>query len=237
MRQLRTAAIARSLCNMKCNSPALFGAIALALLTAISAARADTVAVSFIGGTQSQPHNLTLGWSFTVSSPISITQLGLWDGPGPGTGGSVGDGFGSAHDVTLWTNAGAALAAANIPAGLSGTLVDGFRYVSIAPLLLLPGTYVISAYYPTSSFDTSISNASSVSGFGPVTYTGSRSVLNNVFPTNNATVPAPNGHFGPNFQFGVATVPEFTSTWPLLLLSFLLLLGGKRMLSAAAVRR
>jgi hypothetical protein len=214
---------------MKRKAPPFFFMLALMAVVVPSASRADTVAVSFTGGTQSQPHNLTLGWSFTVSSPISVTQLGLWDGPGPGTGGSVGDGFGSAHDVTLWTSAGSALVSANVPAGTAATLVDGFRYISIAPMLLLPGTYVISAYYPTASFDTSISNASSITGFGPVTYGGSRSVLNNVFPSGNATVPAPNGHFGPNFQFGTS-VPEFVSTWPLLLGSVLVLLGARRLL-------
>jgi hypothetical protein len=196
--------------------------------------RADTIALSFTSGAGSgtqQPHNLTLGWSFTLSSSILVTQLGLWDGAGPGTGGSVGDGFGSAHDVTLWTSAGVSLATATIPAGTTANLVNDFRYVSLlSPTLLAPGTYVISAYYAQTSFDIDFANAGTITTASGVTYGtagdlsgassspfhGSRSILGNFFPTTDIEF-APKSFFGPNFQFNGA-VPEASSTLMLLLL-------------------
>src|SRR5689334_1553682 len=115
----------------------LFSPFIFAALVAFSPSRtqADNVALSFtsgIGSGTNQLHDVVAGWSFTLSSSVAVTQLGLWDGAGPGTGGSVGDGFGSAHTVTLWTGTGTSLASAVIPAGTTATLgADNFRYVTL----------------------------------------------------------------------------------------------------------
>src|SRR6266550_3206098 len=191
----------------KVHAPVFSLLLGIAILTGFSLGqiRADTIGLSFTGGTQSQLHNLTIGWTFSLSAPVSFTELGLWDGPGPGTGGTAGDGFGVAHDVTIWTSGGTSLFTANVPAGTTATLTDGFRYVPITPMLLAPGTYVISAYYAQSSFDTSISNASSITTAPGVTYIAGKSALGNVFPAGDVIgAGGIKSYFGPNFQFASA---------------------------------
>ena len=193
-----------------------------------------TPALSFtsgIGSGSQQPHNLTLGWSFTLASPILVTDLGLWDGPGgfPNSPNTAGDGFGVSHDVTIWDTAGNSLTTATVPNGTTATLgTDNFRYVSlVSPLALAAGTYVISAYYTQASFDLDFANAGTITTVAPVTYGtagdtttngitftsapfhGSRSVVGNVFPTSDIES-APKSFFGPNFEF--TAVPE-PSTW------------------------
>src|SRR5437868_12689422 len=93
--------------------------------------RADTIALSFTGGlpalaTQSQ----TAGWGFSLSNPILLTQLGLWD--------RFDNGLVESHVVTIWTSTGTELAQATIPAGTSATLTDDFRYVSLMNSIVLP---------------------------------------------------------------------------------------------------
>jgi hypothetical protein len=44
--------------------------------------RADTIALSFTGGdTLGSLHHesSTVGWAFTISSPVRVTNLGFWD--------------------------------------------------------------------------------------------------------------------------------------------------------------
>jgi hypothetical protein len=105
---------------------------------------------------------------------------------------------------------------------------DGFRYVSIAPVLLSAGSYTIGAFYPTGS-DLAIGPASTITTASGVTYSGSRSVAGNAFPAGNLFLES-NGYFGPNFQFTAAgSVPDPGSTLGLLSLSVVALLGATRL--------
>lgn len=106
--------------------------------------RADTVALSFA---PSSPNTIsgsfTFGWSFSLSAPILLTNLGVWDGF---TSSGNGDGLAESHILTVWDSAGTQLVQTTISAGGSGTIIDDFRYVSVAPTLLLAGNYVIGNY-------------------------------------------------------------------------------------------
>jgi hypothetical protein len=62
-----------------------------------------------------------------------VTDLGVWDGNGGGLADS--------HIVTIWTSTGTFVTSGTVLVGTSGTLVDDFRYVSIAPTLLAAGNY------------------------------------------------------------------------------------------------
>lgn len=229
---------------MKTKTPTVISALVVGLFITSSFApvQADTIGLSFTSGVGSgtqQSHNLVDGWSFTTSTPITVTQLGLWDGPGgfPNSPNVIGDGFGIAHTVTLWTATGVSLTSATIGSGTSGTLIDGFRYVSLASALTLaPGAYVITAYYPQSNFDLNFANAGTITTASGITYGttldmsgnpampaafhGSRQVFDltgTAFPTGDPSS-APKSYFGPNFQFAAA-VPDAGSTLLLLLLS------------------
>ncbi len=210
---------------------------AVLLTVSPAATRADTAALSFtsgIGTGNNSLHNVVAGWSFTVTAPLLVTQLGLYDGFV--TGGSLGDGFGGAHTVTLWTGAGTALTNAVIPAGTTATLgADGFRYVTLgSAVALAPGDYVITVYFPQSNnnADVDVANAATVTTAAGVTYGtagdlagaipmpapfhGSRQIFDTIgtaFPTGDSAN-SPKSFFGPNFQF--TAVPE-ASTLSLLL--------------------
>jgi protein with PEP-CTERM/exosortase system signal len=182
--------------------------------------RADMIAFSVSGGSIAGPaFSATLGYAFTLSSPVTVTNLGLFD--------SGNDGFAQSHAVTIWTSTGTQLVQTTIPAGTGGTLINGFRYVSIAPLTLAAGTYTIAGFYGVTS-DASLFSLSSITGASGVSYLGSRGELGFTFPTGDA-FGLPNSYFGPNFKFttGVPT-PDSGSTVSLL---------GFGLLALAALRR
>jgi hypothetical protein len=151
--------------------------------------QADTIAFS-VSSTSSIAFagNTTLGYAFTVSSPISVTSLGLFD--------FQNDGLAQSHAVTIWTSTGTQLLQVTIPAGTGVTLTDGFRYVSNAPFLLVPGTYTIGGFYAGDS-DFSLDGAS-ITGASGLSYVGTRSAIGFTFPSGDAFVDL-NSYFGPNF--------------------------------------
>lgn len=114
-----------------------------------------------------------------------------------------------------------------VPAGTAGSLIDGFRYVSLlSSVMLAAGDYVIGGYSQNSS-DSYAYAASGITTAAGVTYTGDRQGNGNAMPTLSG---GSNGMFGPNFQFGdgsVAPVPESSSTFVLLLLLVAAIFGLK----------
>jgi protein with PEP-CTERM/exosortase system signal len=183
--------------------------------------RANTIAFSTSGGSFGvNLDDATFGYAFTLSSPVLVTNLGLFD--------RDNDGLAASHVVSIWTSTGTQLVQTTIPAGTGATLIDGFRYVSIAPFTLAAGTYTIAGFYTSISdsvlFGTSTSSASGVS------YAGAKSKLGFAFPTTDAfSFGFPNSYFGPNFEFttGVPT-PDSGSTVSRL---------GCALLGLAALRR
>lgn len=175
--------------------------------------RADTIALGFTGGAAAPAtETVTGGWTFSLSTPIELTQLGLWD--------RFDNGLQEAHVVTVWTSAGTQLAQATIPAGTSPTLIDGFRYISlINPIVLPAGDYTIGGLYNSGSADLFTISAAMISTASDVTYAGSRFAVGDAFPTGDADGNA-NSYFGPNFQFTSArTVPDTGTTCSLFGLS------------------
>ena len=175
--------------------------------------RADTIALSFTGGAAAPAtQTVTAGWALSLSTPIELTQLGLWD--------RFDNGLQEAHVVTVWTSTGTEVAQATIPAGTTPTLTDGFRYVSlINPIVLPAGDYTIGGLYNSGSADLFTISAATISTASGITYAGSRLAIGDAFPTGDAGSSA-NGYFGPNFQFTSArTVPETGTTCSLFGLS------------------
>jgi len=186
--------------------------------------QADTIAVSFTGGTvATDSGGFTIGWSFDLSAPVLITGVGVWD--------QNGDGLAGGYAVQFRQLGGQVfnfLGSAFVPAGTSAPLIDGFRYVPLStPLLLGPGSgYSIFSEVGTSTPpDAFIVSADSVSTAAGITYRG-----------GSAGAGAPNSYFGPNFMFVSLsnTVPDSAPAWLLLSLGFVLLFAFK-FLSAAAV--
>lgn len=97
---------------------AALGAIAVAV-----PAGAATIALQGLNGDElfTAGQDLTMGWSFTVNSPIAVTALGVFD--------SAGDGFGASWAVALFANADQQLLlSTTIGAGTAADRIGSFRY-------------------------------------------------------------------------------------------------------------
>ena len=76
---------------------------------------------------------------------FAITQLGVFD--------SGGDGLVNPHQIGLWRNDGTLLASTIVPAGTAATLVDGYRYVPISPVVLNGERTIVAAQYSAGDAD------------------------------------------------------------------------------------
>lgn len=203
----------------------LWLAASAALAFAVPAAAADSIAVSgFTGGGTANLSGVdlprTVGWDFTPTANITLTQLGFYD---------LGDdGLALSHQIGLWASDGTLLLSTTIASGTGATLLNGFRFVDVADLLLTAGqTYVIGAVIPLDpNGDNYVLSPSAVAsdaliGFGR----GLRSTENAGFAM--PTVDPNSGRFGPNFLFADTAVPE-PSTWAMLILGFGVIGGAMR---------
>ena len=162
-------------------------------------ARASAPALSFFGSPENNAvGNFTVGWEFTVTGPVVVDGLGYWD--------RQANGLSFPHDVALWTGGGTLVASATVPSGTGATLIDSFRYVSIAPTPLLAGTYVIGGY---ANGDIVANHAVSVSTIPEINFVQNRNTTAFAFSLAFPTGTSPSegqGFFGPNFT--VEVVPE-----------------------------
>ena len=190
---------------------------------------ADTPAFSSGGSRTNQPPSFTgtKGWAFVNSSPsssgnyLAITQLGVFD--------TLGDGLANAHAIGIWSANGTLLASTTIPAGTVATLVDGYRYMPISPVLIqaLNATNdstaitLIAAEYLTGDADDLVTPQIGGGGYAlsvhTISYDGSPSLgyygLGPSLPFPGLHFPPPEGGGNPpfwevNFQFNVVQVPE-----------------------------
>jgi hypothetical protein len=179
----------------------------------------NTPALSFTGGGLLGPLAGTYGWTFTLSLPVVVQDLGYFD--------FGGNGLSVSHDVGIWDSGGTLLVSATVPSGTAGFLQDNFRYTSATAVLLPIGTYTIGGFDPESA-DGIIVSASITTASG-ITYGASRSIsgASLIFPTGDVHANG-DSYFGPNFTF--AAVPEPATTG-------LFLLGGAVAYAIARRRR
>ncbi len=137
------------------------------------------------------------GWGFTVTEPITVTHLGLFD--------AGGDGLSITHRLFLielgnpqW------LASENVAEGSAPELVDQFRFtlVRAGGATLYPGRAygIVADYFGTS--EPVAEQASSLTVNSPIVYGGA---LSGPYLETLQGGP-PNSFFGPSFQF--VLVPE-----------------------------
>ena len=164
-----------------------------------------------VGTNVAAPFTGTVGWEFVHSGPhyhIYLTRLGVYD--------AGGDGLVNAHQVGLWTSTGSLLISATVPPGTDAPLENGYRYVSVDPVALMPAHYVIAAQF--SAGDADLQRAGPATGLGPelnfpdFQLTRYAAGLNFPFPTNQTGAPQCEG-CGPtvawvaNFQYFLVPPP------------------------------
>jgi hypothetical protein len=185
-----------------------------------SVALADTIALTFTGGTQygyvTDPMPNTIGWEFALSAPVTVTSLGFYDVNGP----LLVD-----HTVAIW-NAGTQNQITSAVVSNGSSLVQGFLWTSVSPVTLAAGTYRIGAEVAVgqASDDWYYSTASTITTASPVTYNGGVYLLGG-FGYPDTIGYTNNGRFGPDFTFNAVPLPG----------AFLLF--GPGLLGLAAIRR
>lgn len=147
------------------------------------------------------------GFSFSVSQSVRVDALGLYD---------VGaNGLADEHPVGLWNDTGDMLAQAIVDnASTASTSVNSnhaWRFTDIAPIILMPGTYKLGAFYPTTADAFAASSAENPANIllSPVITFGSSFVTTGgteFFAEPNTMTGFNPGFFGPNARFTV--VPE-----------------------------
>lgn len=83
----------------------------------------------------------TMGWGFTLTDSVAVTELGILD--------RYGNGLVDSHDIGIWSVSGQTLQVSEtIPSGTTAPLDLGFRYVTLdTPVILGPGNYRIGAFF------------------------------------------------------------------------------------------
>jgi hypothetical protein len=188
------------------------GTIVLALCLALSApagAAVPTLAVSFddtgVGG--SSGAGVMIGWRFSTTSSIRVSELGFWD--------QNGDGLNESHSVGIWSTSGPgtaadALVTGTVSAGTVNVLRPSlFRMAFVTPVVLPAGDYVIGGLLGDAAEP--YKETPNVGGFtqaAGITYIQRRfigAVSGFSRPENTASGL---GTFGPNFAFDVVPEPS-----------------------------
>lgn len=163
-------------------------------------------------------HNI--GWQFSVSAPITVDALGLFD-VGP-------SGLVQEHQVGLWDNSGNLLAQTTVTnASTSVASVSNagdWLFQGITPILLIPGTYVTSAFFDDSA-DSVMANAT-ITLVPQISFLASRASTEGAFAEAGAYGLVEPGVFAANIS--VQSVPDPAST---------LVLLGSSVVALAATRR
>ncbi|BDC48953.1 hypothetical protein F183_A12690 [Bryobacterales bacterium F-183] len=180
-------------------------------MAAVVPAAADTVAADFLNGgligfsCPAPFQGCNAGYAFTVNQTVRVTSLGVYDSQA-GIHGIVNN-----HQVGIWNASNNLVASAT--AGLSSPIVTAaasgigrWLFQPITPLNLAPGTYIISAFYPTGEEYFVSSSASTT--VPEITIGLPWQKISASFERPTTVINTPRfGYFGPGFQIATA-VPE-----------------------------
>lgn len=192
------------------------------LLAAASLLSAQTLGVTTSDdGIHVNTGTWTLGYSFLVNSPITVTGLGVLD--------HNADGLNVSHAVGLWDANGNLLASTTVPAGTVAPLNGFYRMELISGVSLTAGDIYYVGSVNGIDNDEWLQDPSVLTAAPQITYLSRRFEFSNgglVFPDLAGS--GNTGYFGGNFEFGTVATPEPGS---------LLMLGSGVLAAAGALRR
>jgi hypothetical protein len=210
-------------------------AITLVTLTVCQPSTAATIAVQPSGGGLQNANygdNGTIGWGFTLAIPLTVTDLGYFDG---------NSGLADPHPVGIWDSVGNLVATATVPSGAAANLVSGFRFIPINPVILSVGAFSIGGYANVTSpdpFRFEVQSITTVAGllFGPANLFSRADSLTR--PTTPAEAFNQFGYFGPNFLVSTpAAIPEPGAVGLTLLGLMIVMIRGLATFRAVSTRR
>jgi hypothetical protein len=124
--------------------------------TCAALAQQDIVSFTGVGGSQTISGNYTLGYEFSVTSPITVSALSDF-ASGVAAGGT---------EVGLWNAGGTEIASATVTPSDSLTSDGYFRYSPLSSAVTLQdGKYFVGAYAPSgTAFSSGVTGLTAVSG-------------------------------------------------------------------------
>jgi hypothetical protein len=182
----------------------LAAAAALTMMVPTVASASPLVSFDNLTGQGLGNPPFTLGWEFSVGSrDMLATGIGFFD--------SSQDGLTESHEMGIFASDGSLLRSGTIAAGTGATLIDQFRYIGIAPLLLSAGqTYRVGAVFATGAdpvvFPGFATGFSTVPG---ITFNGSRFAFGATLADPTLSLSADPAYFGVNID--ATAVPEPTT--------------------------
>jgi hypothetical protein len=162
-----------------------------------------------VGAVAQSASLLTAGWRFTVTSPITVSALGLMD--------RLADGLVNSHQIGVWScgvgcSTGGLLASTTITTANSTPVAStspfgDWRFTPIPSLTLAPGDYVVGATFVVGDPDLLAVQTNAPSTIAGVTFDLARVGFGAglIFPGVDATALDP-GEFGPNLFVGSLAV-------------------------------
>ncbi len=119
------------------------------LALCMSNAKPDSIALIDTGGQSdlisltAETAGMTVGWEFSPTADIRVTELGYFD--------LTQDGLNTQHKVGIWDINQQLMVSGTVARGVAGSLAGEYRYVSVSSTLLLAGqTFIIGATVPVS---------------------------------------------------------------------------------------
>jgi hypothetical protein len=180
--------------------------VAAAMLAATaSMSSASTLGLDVTSNKQVLPQGEwdNAGWQFSVSAPITVDGLGIFD--------VYPTGLVLSYQVGLWDNNGTQLAQTTVSSAstpvASASAAGDWLFENIGPIVLQPGIYVIGGYYH--SGEELIMAADTIATAPQITFLTSRMSTNGKFAEPGTFALPWNGVFGPNFRIQTPpAIPE-----------------------------